>query len=220
MPEFSKRTAKFDANSNLYKLHYSIFITSIGSACCSIIEASCGTPYVSTSPLQSGVSKTQPIAVALYSALLVFYKAKGANINIFHGVERDLKLLCKPYFSSRVMKEILELYLKIQSYNFISQSEISNENKHKVNQTSVGEVNCAALVENHCPRMSVPVDYQCIKAELFQHFVAETNTVWKNGAGNLTAKLFMEKIDFRRLESLINLPRVDLTILTELMSGH
>ena len=32
--------------------------------------------------------------------------------------------------------------------------------------------------------------------------------------------MFMEQMDFRRSESLINLPPVDLTILTEIMSGH
>ena len=62
-------------------------ITSIGSACCSIIEASCDTQYFSTYPLQTGVSRTQAIDVALYYALLVFHEAKGANINIFHHLE-------------------------------------------------------------------------------------------------------------------------------------
>ena len=158
--------------------------------------------------------------MALYSALLVFHEAKGANINIFHGLESDFKLPCKPYFSSRLMKEMLELYSRIRSDNLISHSEISNETKHDVYQTCIGESHCAALPENHCPGISVPLDYQCIKADLFQYFVAETNTVWKNDAGNLTAKLFIEKMDFRRSESLINLPRVDLTILTDIMSGH
>mgnify|MGYP001798379675 CR=1 FL=1 len=118
------------------------------------------------------------------------------------------------------MKETSELYSRIQSDNLISQSEVSNENKHDIYQICVGESHSAALSENHCPGSSVPVDYQCIKAELFLYFVAETNAVWKNGAGNLTAKMFMEKLDFRRSESLINLPWVDLTHLTEIMSGH
>ena len=157
--------------------------------------------------------------MALYFALLVFHEAKDASINIFHGLESDFKL-CKPYFSSRLMKEMLDLYSRIQNDNFISHSEISNANKHEVHQTCVGESHCAALTDNHCPGISVPVDYRCIKAELFQHFVAETNTVWKNSTGNLTAKLFMEKMEFRRSENLINLPRVDLTHLTEIMSGH
>ena len=115
---------------------------------------------------------------------------------------------------------MLGLYYRIQSDNLISHSEISNENKHKVYQTCVGELHCAALAENHCPGISVHVDHRCITAELFQHFVAETNAVWKNGAGNLTAKLFMEKMDFKRSESLINLPRVDLTHWREIISGH
>ena len=118
------------------------------------------------------------------------------------------------------MKEILELYSRIQSGNYISHSEISNEKKHNVYQTCVGESHGAALSENHCTRISVPVDYRCVKTEFFQHFVAETNAAWKNGAGNLTAKIFVEKMDFRRLESLINLPRIDLTRLTERRSGH
>ena len=120
--EFSKPKAKRDANGNLYKLNYRVFITSIGSACCSIIEASCDTKYVFTSPLQSSVSRTQAIAVALYSALLDFYEGKGACINIFHGLESDFKLLCKPCFSSRLMKEMLELYSRIQSDSFTSHS--------------------------------------------------------------------------------------------------
>ena len=74
--------------------------------------------------MMSGVSRTQATAVALYSALLVFHEAKGANINIFHGLESDFKLLCQPYFSSRLMKEMLELYSRIQSDNLISHSEI------------------------------------------------------------------------------------------------
>ena len=75
------------------------------------------------------------------------------------------------------MKEMLELYSRIQSDNLISHSEISNENKHDVYQTCVGESHFAALSGNHCRRISVPVDYRCIKADLFQHFVAETNAV-------------------------------------------
>ena len=96
----------------------------------------------------------------------------------------------------------------------------SNGNKHDVYQTCVGKSRCAALSENHYHGIGVPVDYGCIKAELFQHFVAETNTVWKNSADNLTAKLFMEKMDLRRSEIVINLPPDDLTNLTEIMSGH
>ena len=210
--------AKHDANNNnIYRIYYSISLTSIGSACCSIIEA---TQYANTSPLQSGVSQTQAIAEALYSALLTFCEAKGAKIAIFHGLQSDFKLLCAPEFSSRVTKEMLERYYSILSDNYVGHHKISCKTKHKVYQTCAGEAHCPALAENHCPGISVPVDYNCIKAELLQHLVAETNRIWQNDADNLTAKIFIEEIDFKRSGSLTSLPQADLKALTEIVSGH
>ena len=84
----------------------------------------------------------QAIAVDIQSALLGIYEAKGANINI-NGLESEFKLLCKPHISSRLMKKMLGLYSRIQSDNFISHSEISHASKHKVNQTCIGESQCA-----------------------------------------------------------------------------